>query len=277
LLIGVFDSGIGGLTVLRALRAAWPGHSTIYLGDTARVPYGSKSPQTVIRYARQVADFLLGEGIELLVVACNTASANALEALADLPVPVVGVIEPGAQGAAEAVRRKSHPAPHIGVIGTRATINSGAYQRALERLLPGVRISARPCPLLVPLADEGWEETEIARAVARQYLADWLPDAPGAPAGRPSALVLGCTHYPVLRPTLAAVLGPEVELIDSAQTTARALTPHLQALPNEATPSHRLLVTDGAPGFAGTAARLLDERGIQFEVVDLVPDRKVTE
>lgn len=268
MLIGVFDSGIGGLTVLRALRAAWPGHSTIYLGDTARVPYGSKSPQTVIRYARQVAAFLLDQGIELLVVACNTASANALEALKDLPIPVVDVIEPGARGAADAVRGTG-PDPHIGVIGTRATINSGAYQRALTRLIPGARISARPCPLFVPLADEGWEETDVARAVVREYLGDWLPEAANAASNRPSALVLGCTHYPVLRPTFEAVLGPDVALIDSAEKTAQALAGHLQSIVAESSPRHRLIVTDGAPGFVKTAERLLGEPAIHFEIADL--------
>jgi glutamate racemase len=265
MLIGVFDSGIGGLTVLRALWRAWPGHSTVYLGDTARVPYGSKSPQTVARYARQIVDYLLGQGAELIVVACNTASANAMDSLEGLPVPVVGVIEPGAVGAVEAARRRGIARPHYGVIGTRATVQSGAYQRALARLAPEARISAVACPLFVPLADEGWETTEVAHVVARQYLADWLPGRPD----RPDVLVLGCTHYPVLRPTLEAVLGSEVTLVDSAETTARSLAPHLAGAPAEAAPRHRLILTDGATGFAQTASRLLGVETPAFEVVDL--------
>lgn len=262
MLIGVFDSGIGGLTVLRALRRAWPGHSTIYLGDTARVPYGSKSRQTVVRYARQNTHYLLSQGIELLVLACNTASAYALEELQSLPVPVLGVIEPGAQAAARATRGR-----HIAVIGTAATIASRAYERAIERLAPGVRISARACPLFVPLAEEGWEDTPIARLTAERYLADWLPGQPD----RPDTLVLGCTHYPLLRPTLAGLLGPEMTLIDSAEATAQAAGPLLAARPAEARPTHRLIVTDGAEGFARTAARLLGEPEVHLEVVDLTP------
>lgn len=265
LLIGVFDSGIGGLTVLHELRLTWPMHSTIYLGDTARVPYGSKSPQTVARYARQIAAWLLTQGIELLVVACNTASANALDDLAALPIPVIGVIEPGAEGAARAVREAGLERPHVGVIGTRATIQSGAYQRALAARLPQARISARACPLLVPLADEGWQESDIAAAVVREYLHDWLPGSTEAP----DVLVLGCTHYPVLRPVFRRVLGPGVRLIDSARTTSEALARYLASAPPEKHPRHRLVLTDGAAGFASTAAMLLGEPSVVFEVVDL--------
>lgn len=262
MLIGVFDSGIGGLTVLRALRRMWPAHSTIYLGDTARVPYGTKSGDTVVRYALQNTQYLLGQGIQLLVVACNTASAFALERLTELPVPVMGVIAPGAQAAVEATR-----GGHIAVIGTSATIASGAYVRAISSLRPGTRISPRACPLFVPLAEEGWEETAVARAVAERYLEDWLPGR----ADRPDTLVLGCTHYPVFKPVLAELLGPTVALIDSADATARAIAPFMKNAPPEAAPTHRLIVTDGAPGFAKTAARLLGEPEISLEVVDISP------
>ncbi|MCL5270705.1 MAG: glutamate racemase [bacterium] len=262
MLIGVFDSGIGGLTVLRAIREAWPGHSTLYLGDTARVPYGSKSAATVVRYARQNTRFLLDQGVDLLVVACNTASAYAMDSLAGLPAPVVGVIEPGARAAAAGAA-----ASHIGVIGTAATIRSGAYERALARLRPGVRISVRACPLFVPLVEEGWEATPIARAIAAEYLADWLPGAPD----RPDTLVLGCTHYPVLRPMLAELLGPEVRLIDAARATAAAVAPWLGGAAGEAVPRHRLFVTDGAEGFARAGCRLLGQENVELEVVDMTP------
>lgn len=259
--IGVFDSGIGGLTVLRALRQAWPGHSTIYLGDTARVPYGTKSRETVLRYARQNTQLLIEQGIDLLVIACNTATAYALEPLAEeMPVPVVGVIGPGAEAAAAATR-----GGHIAVIGTSATVASGAYERAIRALKPQVRISAKACPLFVPLAEEGWEETDIARAVAERYLADWLPGRPD----RPDTLVLGCTHYPVLKPVLGELLGPAVTLIDSAEATARAVSPYLESAAPEVSPTHRLIVTDGAEGFARTATRLLGEHDLTLEVVDL--------
>lgn len=258
--IGVFDSGIGGLTVLRALRAAWPGHSTVYLGDTARVPYGSKSPLTIVRYARTNTRYLLGQGIELLVIACNTASAHALEDLAGLPVPVVGVIGPGAQAAARATR-----SGHIGVIGTAATIASGAYERAIAKQREGLRIETRACPLFVPLVEDGWEGTPVAQAIAERYLKDWLPGA----ADRPDTVVLGCTHYPVLRPTLAEVLGPEVTLIDSAEATTRAVEPFLKGAAPEPEPTHRLIVTDGAAGFALAAARVLGEPAVTLEVIDL--------
>jgi glutamate racemase len=261
--IGVFDSGIGGLTVLRALHRRWPGHSTIYLGDTARVPYGTKSPETVARYAMQAARLLMGEGVDLLVVACNTASATALDALAALPLPIIGVIEPGARAAAAAA---PSPDAHIAVIGTHATVQSGAYQRALARLLPAARVTALACPLFVALADEGWESTPVAREVARTYFAPWIE---GSASARPEVMVLGCTHYPVLKGAIAAALGPDVRLIDSAETTAEALAPHLDGLPAETFPTHRLVVTDGAAGFLATAERILGRAGLSFDVVDL--------
>lgn len=274
--IGVFDSGIGGLTVLRALQAAWPGHSTLYLGDTARVPYGSKSPETVARYARQNAMFLLEQGIELLVIACNTASAYAVEELsATLPIPVVGVIEPGAAAvsdylAALPVERAAQAV--VGVIGTGGMIASGAYERALHAHRPGLKILTRACPLFVPLVEDGWESSPVARTVAETYLHDWLPLPDACSQARvpvPEAIVLGCTHYPVLRPMLSALFGPCVTLIDSAETTARALAPYLAHAPREAVPQRRLIVTDGAPGFAIIASRLLDHMPLELEIADI--------
>ncbi len=210
--IGVFDSGIGGLTVVSALRRLLPNERIFYLGDTARVPYGGKSAATVERYSLEIAAMLLEEDCKTIVVACNTASAVALAKLEQtLPVKVTGVIVPGAR-AAVAVTRNGH----IGVIGTRATIKSGAYERALRSLNPGVQITALPCPLLVPLIEEGWLENEITDRVIRRYLDPLIRK-------EVDTLVLGCTHYPLLRDAILRVLGDSVRLVDSAQNCAVAV------------------------------------------------------
>jgi glutamate racemase len=207
--IGVFDSGIGGLTVVSALRQLLPNEPIFYLGDTARVPYGGKSAATVERYSLEITGMLLAESCKTIVVACNTASALALPRLeSTIPVPITGVIQPGAQAAVAATRNG-----HIGVIGTRATIKSGAYERAIRSLDPALRISARACPLFVPLIEEGWLESEITDRVVRQYL------APLVKAGV-DTVVLGCTHYPLLRDAIARFLGEGVTLVDSAQNCA---------------------------------------------------------
>ncbi|HMJ06603.1 MAG TPA: glutamate racemase [Chthoniobacterales bacterium] len=209
--IGVFDSGVGGLTVVSALRALLPNESIYYLGDTARVPYGGKSATTVQRYSLEIAALLLAENAKAIVVACNTASAVALSALADLPVTVTGVILPGAAAATAATRNG-----HIGVIGTRATIRSGAYEAALRRLNPDVRVTARACPLLVPLIEEGRLISPITDAVLLEYLQPLVEDGI-------DTLVLGCTHYPLLRPAIGRLLGDAVTLVDSAENCARAV------------------------------------------------------
>ncbi len=210
--IGVFDSGIGGLTVVSALRRLLPNESIYYLGDTARVPYGGKSASTVQRYSLEIADVLIGENAKTVVVACNTASAVALPALKEhLPITVTGVIAPGAQAATAATRNG-----HIGVIGTRATIKSGAYERALLHLNPEVRVTARACPLLVPLIEEGWLTSEITDKILLQYLEPLVADGV-------DTLVLGCTHYPLLRPAIARLLGEAVTLVDSAENCATAV------------------------------------------------------
>ncbi|GIW43332.1 MAG: glutamate racemase [Candidatus Binatia bacterium] len=215
--IGVFDSGIGGLTVVQQLIRLLPHEDIVYLGDTARTPYGTKSPETICRYAIENAAFLLDKGIKLLVVACNSVSAVALSNLEqELPVPVVGVIAPGAQ---EAVRRTRNG--KIGVIGTEATIASGAYTRALKSLNPDLEIYTRACPLFVPLAEEGWVNNEVARSAARRYLASLRRSGI-------DTLVLGCTHYPLLAPVIHEILGPGVSLVDSAGTTAQAVRRLLQ-------------------------------------------------
>ncbi len=215
--IGVFDSGIGGLTVVRALRARLPGEGIIYLGDTARVPYGSKSPRTVERYSLACQRFLLDRGVDLVMIACNTASANALDALrAESPVPVIGAVEPGADSAVAASR-----GGHIAVIGTLGTVRSGAYERALASRAPGATITALACPLFVPLADEGWTDDHVARAVATRYLTTLFERDPAI-----DTLVLGCTHYPLLRDVIAAtaheLTGREVAIVDSASAMAEA-------------------------------------------------------
>jgi glutamate racemase len=209
--IGVFDSGIGGLTVAKALRDLLPNEEIFYLGDTARVPYGGKSASTVERYGIEMTQMLIDEEVKLIVIACNSASAVALPTLEKtLPVPVVGVIKPGAQAAITATRNH-----HIGVIGTRATIKSSAYERALRALDPKVAISARPCPLLVPLIEEGWLEDELTDRVIARYLQPLVQDGI-------DTLVLGCTHYPLLANAIARFLGDKVAIVDSARNCALA-------------------------------------------------------
>jgi glutamate racemase len=216
--IGVFDSGIGGLTVLQALVELMPREDFIYLGDTARLPYGTKSNEVIIRYSRENTEFLLAKDIKLLVVACNTASAVALEEIARATiVPVIGVIEPGARAAVKASRSGK-----IGVIGTEATIASGAYTRMIQRLRPRAEIYTRACPLLVPLVEEGWTDNLIAEQTVAHYLGS-LKDS-GI-----DTLLLGCTHYPLLRALFGRVLGRGVRLIDSATATAAAVRERLAA------------------------------------------------
>jgi glutamate racemase len=215
--IGVFDSGIGGLTVVSALRELLPNERIFYLGDTARVPYGGRSAATVERYSLEITALLLEENCKTIVVACNTASALALARLEEVtPVPIMGVIRPGAEAAVAATRNG-----HIGVIGTRATIKSGAYERTLRSLDAGVRISARACPLFVPLIEEGWLESEITDRVIGRYLEPLVRDGI-------DTLVLGCTHYPLLREAISRFLGSSVQLVDSARNCATAVM-HLLA------------------------------------------------
>ncbi len=210
--IGVFDSGIGGLTVLRALRQALPRESFLYLGDTARLPYGTKTPASVVRYALQSTAVLCQQGIKLLVVACNTASAVALPSLraAYAPLPVIGVVESGAKAACMVSR-----SGHIGVIGTEGTVRGGSYEREIIARRPSAQVHAQACQLFVALAEEGWFDTPVTRATAEAYLRPLLSRAPV------DTLVLGCTHFPVLREAIAAVAGPGVTLVDSAQTVAQ--------------------------------------------------------
>jgi len=207
--VGVFDSGLGGLTVAHAIMRQLPSESLIYFGDTARVPYGPKSPDTVRRYSREISAFLIEQGVKAIVVACNTATAHALPALRDeLDVPVIGVVEPGARAAVRATRTG-----HIGVIGTAGTIRSQAYVRAIHAEAPDARVTALACPLFVPLVEEGWTSHEAAHLIAEEYLAPFVKD-------RIDTLVLGCTHYPLLKPLIGEIIGRSVRLIDSAEETA---------------------------------------------------------
>lgn len=263
--IGVFDSGVGGLTVLRALQDRMPHESFLYLGDTARLPYGARSPETVRRYAIQATDVLVNRGVKALVVACNTASAVAIDVLRERnrELLVEGVIEPGAAAAVAASRHHS-----IAVIGTEGTINGGAYQRAVQRRNPDIEVTGRACSLLVSLAEEGWLDGDVVDATLDRYFDElFLP-------GGPDVLVLGCTHFPVLAPAIRAHIPDSVALVDSAETTAEVVARDLIArglLRSSGNPKVHFLVTDNAERFTRTAGRFLGETPAadNVELVDL--------
>jgi len=250
--IGIFDSGVGGLTVLHALLDALPREHLIYLGDTGRHPYGTKSAETVTRYSLENADFLLERGVKMLVVACNSASAVALEALTTRhELPIVGVIAPGARAATRRTRNR-----RVGVIGTEATIASGAYTRALRALEPSLEIFTRPCPLLVPLVEEGWLEGPIPRGAVETYLASLRTSGI-------DTLVLGCTHYPLLKPLIGEVMGERVTLVDSAEETAREVAARLEAsglARRRGSGSSSFFVTDVPDRFIRIGQRFLGAR-----------------
>lgn len=263
--IGVFDSGVGGLTVLRALRAQLPYERFIYLGDTARLPYGTKSSASIRRYSLQAAQLLVARGIKCLVVACNTASAVALDVLREhfAPLPVLGVVEPGA--AAGSVASRSGV---IAVIATESTVQGGAYQQALARLRPDVKVVAKACPLFVSLAEEGWTDGPIVQAIAHKYL-DNLFRALAAP----DTLVLGCTHFPVLIEALQCTVGPEVAIVDSAATTAVALEQVLRERNLQSSSMQsaepQFLATDGSARFARVGSVFLG-RAIHPDAVEII-------
>lgn len=259
--IGIFDSGVGGLTVARSVMRALPAESILYLGDTARIPYGTKSSATVSRYARGGAELLIERGIKLLVVACNTASAYALEDLrAALEVPVLGVVEPGCQAALRATQNR-----RIGVIGTPGTIRSGQYQETLESLDDSVEVFCKPCPLFVPLAEEGWTTGDIPLGVARAYLSDLV-------AHEIDTLVLGCTHYPLLTEVIQSAAGDDVVLVDSAETTAATVTEILEAASmrseRSGPPEHCFICTDSPESFMRVGERFLGDAIRAAEWVD---------
>ncbi len=241
--IGVFDSGVGGLTVVAEILRRSPGEEILYFGDTARVPYGNKSPATVVRYSREIGRFLEKKGIRHLVVACNTSSSVALEDLSrHLSVPVLGMIEPGARAAVAATRNGK-----VGLIGTRATVASGAYPDAVARLDPGVKVFSAACPLFVPLVEEGWGSDPVAFEVASRYLEPLLREGI-------DTLILGCTHYPVLVPVLSRVAGEGVRLISSAAAAAEALKP---ALGGGGNGGFTCFVTDPGTHFREVGERIL--------------------
>jgi glutamate racemase len=255
--IGVFDSGIGGLTVVAALRNLLPGEDIVYIGDTARVPYGGKSQATIERYSTELAGLLLAERAKCIVVACNTASALAVPRLQeDFRVPITGVIEPGAQAAVKATRKGK-----IGVIGTRATVNSRAYERAIAEIDEDVEVQAEACPLFVPLIEEGWLDDPVTDSVIARYLEKLLRF--GA-----DTLVLGCTHYPLLREAIQKFVGPDVVLVDSAQNTALAVQKLLKQQKLKAAKKSvgrlKVALTDQSTGFLRVA-----EEALRLQVGDV--------
>lgn len=248
--IGIFDSGVGGLTVLREIMKVLPQEDTIYLGDTARVPYGTKSPETVVRFAREITSFLVNRDIKLLVVACNTASAVSLDELkAEFPIPIVGVIEPGAVRAAAVT-----VSGRVGVIGTAGTIRSSAYTKAIKRINPDIEVITAECPMFVPLAEEGWVDNDVARLTASIYLKDLR--AKGI-----DTLVLGCTHYPLLKGIISEAIGEGVTLVDSAAETAKVVKSILDSnsaiRPVQEKGNHHYFVTDVPAGFIRVGNRFL--------------------
>jgi glutamate racemase len=272
--LGVFDSGLGGLTVVRALRQALPRERIVYLGDTARVPYGTRSAETVLRYARGCARVLIERGVKGIVVACNTVSAVALDMLrAELDLPVLGVVEPGARAAVSALGRLAAAGgARIGVLGTQGTIASGAYPRAIGRLTTRVEVVGAAAPLLVPLVEEGWVEGDVPRLAVERYLAPLV--ASGA-----RVIVLGCTHYPLLAPLISEVAarlaGVAITVVDSAVATAEDVVawideeriPSAPALPSAA--SLEVLVTDRPSSFQAMAGRFLGEDAPAVSQIDL--------
>jgi len=268
--IGIFDSGVGGLTVYRALHEHLPNERFVYLGDTARVPYGTKSLATVERYAVENAQFLAAHGIKLLVVACNTASALALPAIRQaLDIDAVGVIGPGARAAVASSSGK-----RIGVIATESTVQSGAYTQAIQKADPNAAVIERACPLFVPLAEEGWADEHVARSVAATYLKDLRSSI--------DTLVLGCTHYPILKSVIQESVGAQVELIDSGEATAREVKSLLKekglagassgtgALERQLCDDlDHFYVTDAAERFARVAERFLGSKPARLEAVEV--------
>jgi glutamate racemase len=273
--IGIFDSGVGGLTVYRALHEHLPNERFVYLGDTARVPYGTKSLATVERYAVENAEFLAAHGIKMLVVACNTASALALPAIREaLDIDVVGVIGPGARAAAAAMTNHAGGVRTIGVIATESTVRSGAYTAAIKKADPTADVIEQACPLLVPLAEEGWVNNEVAHTVAETYLNDLR--------AKIDTLVLGCTHYPILRDVIQQAVGENVTLIDSGEATAAEikallkekglarLTPPTGALERQLCDDlDHFYVTDAAERFARVAERFLGSKPSRLEAVEV--------
>jgi len=248
--VGIFDSGLGGLTVYRQIRSLLPSENIIYLGDTARVPYGSKSTDTIRDFATQITRFLLDQPVKAIVIACNTASSLALDAVRSLTdLPVVNVIDPGVQEAVHATQNG-----HIAVIGTTATIESGAYTTQVQKVNPDIQVYATACPLFVPLVEEGWEDHPVAQQIAREYLDPLIRQ-------NIDTLILGCTHYPILKPALKAILPPHINIVDSSRVVARsvkeALTHHYLLNPQAKAGTDLFYVTDYPRKFTAISSRFL--------------------
>ena len=250
--IGMFDSGVGGLTVLKEVRNLLPAEHIIYLGDTARVPYGNRSPHTVTKYALESALFLLTKGIKILVIACNTSAALSLNILKKkLPIPVLGVIDPGAKEAVTHTKKKK-----VGIIGTKATIRSMAYERAIRRLDPAIEVSSRPCPLFVPIVEEGLEHDEVAYLMAEKYLKEFKDS-------HIDVLVMGCTHYPILEDVIRKTMGDDVSIVHTGKETAKEVKKTLEreGIISETGRGHsEYFVTDSPESFEEIGSRFLGER-----------------
>lgn len=258
--IGVFDSGIGGLTVVRALMEQLPFENIIYFGDTARVPYGIKSVETISRYATQITEFLVHQRVKLLIVACNTMSAVAYQVIEDLsPVPVLDVVDAGARSAVAKTHNKC-----VAVIGTPATVNSNAYPRAINMYDPEIRIFSQSCPLFVPLVEEGWLDHQVTRLTAQEYLKPVI-------AQNIDTLVLGCTHYPLLKPLLQEILGDQISLVDSAEAiteqAGESLSKHNLRNEKQKSPEYRFYVTDVPIRFTSIGERFLGRTLANVNVV----------
>jgi glutamate racemase len=253
--IGIFDSGLGGLTVFHEVAKSLQDWTLLYVGDTARVPYGTKSKETVTQYALEISRFLVAQQVQALVVACNTASAYALPALSEtFEIPIIGVVEPGAQRALALTQNYK-----IGVIGTEGTVRSEAYPQALRALHPECEVLSQACPLFVPLVEEGWFEDPETEGIARRYL------APLQEAGV-DTVILGCTHYPLLKGIIQRVMGLTIHLVDSAEEVARSLSEQLKghALAQTATPpEHRFFVTDAPERFQRVGRQFLGGESLQ--------------
>ena len=273
--IGLFDSGMGGLTVFKALAKCLPDEDLLYLGDTARLPYGTKGHDTITRYTLKAAQKLVDMGVKMLVIACNTATSAALSTVRErfAPLPVMGVVDPGAQAAAA-----TSVNGHIVVVATEATISGGAYQKAIARIRPSAIVTGCACTLFVPLAEEGWMNGPIVEGVARRYLADIFPSKKPVNDSKnmePDTLLLGCTHFPLLQEALQNVVGPQVRIVDSAATTAQSVAAELRATnllrAEKCTAQYRFLTTDNAARFARTGSLFLgrDLRDDEVCLVDL--------
>jgi len=260
--IGIFDSGVGGLTVFKEVKKVLPSESIIYLGDTARVPYGIRSKETVTRYSIENTEFLLSKGIKLLIIACNTASSLSIEEIKKrTSIPVIGVIEPGARAALSATRNKK-----IGIIGTEATVKSRAYPEAIKKIDSSVEVFSKACPLFVPLVEEGWTSGTVTKLVAEIYLKELKEKGI-------DTLILGCTHYPLLKPVISEVMGEDVQLIDSAVETAIVVKKIIEdnGLRNNSEESdNHFFVTDSPERFLSVAERFLEEKIDSIEKINLV-------